>query len=43
MVVEGMGHSFDMKAEVGGEVPVAVIVPAVAFAEASVGHGEENS
>jgi len=35
-IAEGLGHSFDMKAEVGGEVHVSVIKPAVDFAEESV-------
>jgi acetyl esterase/lipase len=43
MVLEGLGHSFDIKAEVGSEIHLSVIVPAVNFAEASVGHGQGSS
>jgi acetyl esterase/lipase len=31
-VVEGKGHSFDMKTEVGDEIYISVILPAVDFA-----------
>jgi hypothetical protein len=35
-VVEGKGHSFDMKMEVGDEIYVSVTLPAVDFAEMCV-------
>ena len=37
IVVEGMGHSFDMKAEVSGEIHASVIVSTINFAEGHVG------
>lgn len=33
VIVDGMGHSSDMKANIGGEIHKFVIVPAVTFAE----------
>ena len=37
IVVEGMGHSFNIKAEVSGETHASVIVPTINFAEGHVG------
>ena len=36
IIVDGLGHSFDMNAELGGEVYKAVIVQAVDFAHECV-------
>ena len=41
-VVEGKGHSFDMKIEVGDEIYASVIVPAVDFTEMCVASSRSN-
>lgn len=41
-VVEGKGHSFDMKGEIGDEIYLSVIVPAVNFAELCLASSENE-
>lgn len=40
--IEGEGHSFDMKIEIGDEIYVSVILPAVDFAEHCVARSRVN-
>ena len=40
--IEGEGHSFDMKIEIGDEIYVSVVLPAVDFAEHYVARSRDN-
>ncbi len=40
--IEGQGHSFDMRIEIGDEIYVLKILPAVDFAENCVARGRVN-